>query len=122
MPLCHLISAVDPIEAADNTKPIRDGLPETLPEWIDFNGLKYFKIKLNGNDLKWDLERVLHIDRVTTETQEKRGCQDWSYVLDFNEKCPECGLLPDIPPATEGNDAEGIRADRVRGTAHRTRT
>ena len=88
MPLCHLISAVDPIEAADNTRPIRDGLPETLPEWIDFNGLKYFKIKLNGNDLRWDLERVLHIDRVTTETQKKRGIHDWAYVLDFNEKCP----------------------------------
>jgi L-alanine-DL-glutamate epimerase-like enolase superfamily enzyme len=89
MPLCHLISAVDPIEDADNTKPIRDGLPETLPEWIHFNGLKYFKIKLNGNDLKWDLERVLHIDRVTTEAQKKRGRRDWAYVLDFNEKCPD---------------------------------
>ena len=88
MPLCHLISAVDPIEEADNTRPIRDGLPETLPEWINLNGLKYFKIKLNGNDLKWDLERVLHIDRVTTQTQKKRGRKDWAYVLDFNEKCP----------------------------------
>ena len=57
MPLCHLISAVDPIEAADNTNPIRDGLPETLPEWINYNGLNHLKIKLNGNDLKWDLER-----------------------------------------------------------------
>ena len=88
MPLCHLISAVDPIEEADNTRPIRDGLPETLPEWIGFNGLTYFKIKLNGNDLEWDLERVLHIDRVTAEAQKKRGSQDWAYVLDFNEKCP----------------------------------
>jgi L-alanine-DL-glutamate epimerase-like enolase superfamily enzyme len=88
MPLCHLISAADPIEVADNTKPIGDGLPETLPEWIDFNGLKSFKIKLNGNDLSWDLERVLHIDRVTIETQKKRGVRDWAYVLDFNEKCP----------------------------------
>jgi L-alanine-DL-glutamate epimerase-like enolase superfamily enzyme len=89
MPLCHLISAVDPIEAADNAKPIRDGLPETLPEWIHFNGLKYFKIKLNGNDLKWDLERVLHIDRVITETLKQQGKHDWAYVLDFNEKCPD---------------------------------
>lgn len=91
MPLCHLISAVDPIEAADNTRPIRDGLPETLPEWIRFNGLKCFKIKLNGNDLKWDLERVAHIDRVTAETQKTRRTRDWRYVLDFNEKCPDVG-------------------------------
>src|SRR5262249_18521663 len=89
MPLCHLISAVDPIEEADNTRPIRDGLPETLPEWIQFNGLKSFKIKLNGDDLEWDLERVRHIDRATTEVQQKRGNRDWAYVPDFNEKCPD---------------------------------
>jgi hypothetical protein len=88
MPLCHLISAVDPIEESENTKPIRDGLPETLPEWIHYNGLNHFKIKLNGDDLKWDVERVLHIDGVTAETQKKRGTRDWAYVLDFNEKCP----------------------------------
>jgi L-alanine-DL-glutamate epimerase-like enolase superfamily enzyme len=91
MPLCHLISAVDPIEEADNTRPIRDGLPETLPDWIQFNGLKSFKIKLNGDDLEWDLGRVRHIDRVTTEAQRKRGNRDWAYVLDFNEKCPDVG-------------------------------
>jgi L-alanine-DL-glutamate epimerase-like enolase superfamily enzyme len=91
MPLCHLISAVDPIDEADKTKPIRDGLPETLPEWIHSNGLKCFKIKLNGNDLAWDLERVRHIDRVTTKVQKLRGIRDWAYILDFNEKCPDVG-------------------------------
>src|SRR5215468_6180903 len=42
MPLCHLISAVDPIYDSENKKPIKDGLPETLPEWINHNGLTYF--------------------------------------------------------------------------------
>src|SRR5437870_10418532 len=88
MTLCHLISAVDPIEDFENTKPLKDGLPETLPEWINYNGLLELKIKVNGTDLKWDVERVMHIDRVTTQTQEKRGVKDWAYVLDFNEKCP----------------------------------
>lgn len=88
MPLCHLISAVDPIEESDNKNPLRDGLPETLPEWINHNGLTYLKIKLNGDDLKWDIERFLYIDRVTAETQKKRGVAKWAYVPDFNEKCP----------------------------------
>jgi len=88
MTLCHLVSAVDPIEEFENKKPIKDGLPETLPEWIHYNGLLELKIKVNGTDLKWDLERVMHIDHVTTQTQEKRGVKDWAYVLDFNEKCP----------------------------------
>jgi L-alanine-DL-glutamate epimerase-like enolase superfamily enzyme len=89
MPLCHLISAIDPLEAADNANPIQDGLPETLPEWINYNGLNHLKIKLNGDDLDWDLERMLAIDRVTTETQTKRGVKKWAYIPDFNEKCPK---------------------------------
>jgi L-alanine-DL-glutamate epimerase-like enolase superfamily enzyme len=88
MPLCHLISAVDPIEDTENKHPLKDGWPETLPAWIAYNGLIEFKIKLNGTDLKWDVERVLQIDAITTRTQEKRRIQDWAYVLDFNEKCP----------------------------------
>jgi L-alanine-DL-glutamate epimerase-like enolase superfamily enzyme len=88
MTLCHLVSAVDPIEDFQNKIPIKDGLPETLPEWIQHNGLLEFKIKVNGTDLKWDIERVLHIDKVTTRAQVKRGVKDWAYVLDFNEKCP----------------------------------
>src|SRR6266511_3407060 len=88
MTLCHLVSAVDPIEEFENKKPIRDGLPETLSEWINYNGLLELKIKVNGTDLKWDVERVMHIDKVTTQTQEKRGVKDWAYLLDFNEKCP----------------------------------
>src|SRR5439155_17136561 len=32
MTLCHLVSAVDPIEEFENKKPLKDGLPETLPE------------------------------------------------------------------------------------------
>jgi hypothetical protein len=88
MTLCHLISSVDPIEDSENKAPINDGLPETLPEWINHNGLLEFKIKVNGTDLKWDLDRVMHIDRVVRQTQEKRGVKDWTYLLDFNEKCP----------------------------------
>ena len=88
MTLCHLVSAVDPIEANENHKPLQDGLPETLPEWIRYNGLLEFKIKVNGTDLKWDIDRVMHIDQVVTQTQEKRGTKQWAYLLDFNEKCP----------------------------------
>jgi L-alanine-DL-glutamate epimerase-like enolase superfamily enzyme len=93
MPLYHLIGAVDPLEKADITKPIGDGLPETLSEWINFNGLTHLKIKLNGDDPKWDVDRVLRIDRITTEAEKKRGVKDWVYSLDFNEKCPNVEYL-----------------------------
>jgi L-alanine-DL-glutamate epimerase-like enolase superfamily enzyme len=96
MPLYHLVSAIDPIEAADITHRVDDGLPETLPEWIRFNGLTNFKIKLNGDDRRWDVERVLHVDRVVTQTQQQRGVKDWVYSLDFNEKCPNVEYLLDF--------------------------
>jgi len=93
MPLYHQVSAIDPIEETDITRRVDDGLPEMLAEWINYNDLTHFKIKLNGDDPKWDVERVLHVDRVTTDTQKKRGVQDWFYALDFNERCPNVDYL-----------------------------
>jgi L-alanine-DL-glutamate epimerase-like enolase superfamily enzyme len=91
--LYHSVGASDPIEASDIRTRIGDGLPETLPEWIRYNGLRRIKIKLAGNDLAWDLARVVHIDRAATETQNQRGVTEWFYSLDFNEQCPNVGYL-----------------------------
>ena len=56
MPLYHLVGALDPLDAGDVTDPVGDGLPETLAEWIPFNGLTHLKIKLAGDDLAWDVD------------------------------------------------------------------
>ena len=96
MPLYHLVGAVDPIFERDVQKRVGDGLPETLPEWIAYSGLTHLKIKLNGEDLKWDLERVLAVDRAAMETQQKRGVSKWNYSMDFNEKCPNVGYLLEL--------------------------
>jgi L-alanine-DL-glutamate epimerase-like enolase superfamily enzyme len=93
MPLYHLIGALDALEASDVQKRIGDGLPETLPEWIHHDGLTHLKIKLNGDDLAWDVERVVRVDRVTAETQRQRRIDRWCYSLDFNERCPHVGYL-----------------------------
>jgi L-alanine-DL-glutamate epimerase-like enolase superfamily enzyme len=93
MPLYHLVGALDPITEADIHKRLNDGLPETLPEWIRYSGLTHMKIKLNGDDVKWDVDRIVSVDRAATVTQEKRGVAKWVYSLDFNEKCPNVGYL-----------------------------
>jgi L-alanine-DL-glutamate epimerase-like enolase superfamily enzyme len=85
MPLYHLVGALDPITRADIVKPIGDGLPETLPEWIVHNGLTHLKIKLNGDNLAWDCDRILAVDRVADSAV--------AYSLDFNEKCPNVEYL-----------------------------
>jgi L-alanine-DL-glutamate epimerase-like enolase superfamily enzyme len=93
MPLYHLVGALDPIDDGDVRQRIGDGLPETLPEWIRHCGLTHLKVKLNGDDLAWDVDRVLHIDRITTRTQGQRGVERWHYSLDFNERCPDVDYL-----------------------------
>jgi L-alanine-DL-glutamate epimerase-like enolase superfamily enzyme len=89
----HSIGAADPLTDADVKKRLSDGLPETLPGWINYNGLTHFKIKLNGGDLEADLDRVLRIDSIVTATEQQRGVKDWLYSLDFNERCPNVGYL-----------------------------
>ena len=75
MPLYHLVGALDPLTDADIPNRLNDGHPETLPEWIDADGLTHLKIKLNGDDLDWDVQRVLSIEKITAETQAKRRCE-----------------------------------------------
>lgn len=96
MPLYHLVGALDPLVPSDIAKRVNDGLPELLSEWIEYNGLTNIKIKLNGSDLKWDVDRVLGVERVAAETQKKRGVTKWVYSLDFNEKCPNVSYLLDF--------------------------
>src|SRR5262249_45675050 len=67
MPLYHLVGALDPLTPADVKTPVGDGLPETLGEWIAADGLTHLKVKLNGDDLGWDVGRVLGVDRVAAE-------------------------------------------------------
>jgi L-alanine-DL-glutamate epimerase-like enolase superfamily enzyme len=93
MPLYHLVGALDPVEASDVKQPVGDGLPETLPEWIRYNGLTHLKIKLNGDDLGWDVERVLRVDAAAERTQRERGVSQWFYSLDFNERCKNVDYL-----------------------------
>ncbi|MBL9125100.1 MAG: hypothetical protein JNG90_15790, partial [Planctomycetaceae bacterium] len=87
MPLYHLVGALDPLTPADVAEPLNDGLPETLGDWIRADSLTHLKIKLNGDDLEWDVGRVVAIERAAAEAQQARGCQAWNYSLDFNERC-----------------------------------
>lgn len=92
----HSVSASDPLDASEAKKRLNDGLPQTLGEWIAADGLTHLKIKLDGNNLERDIARVLHIDRVATEAETRRGVRSWYYSLDFNEQCPDVEYLLDF--------------------------
>ena len=93
MPLYHLVGALDPLVESDINQRINDDLPETLGEWITADGLTHLKIKLNGDDLAWDVARVAAVDRVASETQARLGVEKWHYSLDFNERCQNVEYL-----------------------------
>ena len=105
LPLYHLVGALDPIEERDVERRIGDGLPETLPEWIRYNGLTHVKIKLNGSDLDWDVDRVLRVNRATAPAQAARGVARWFYSLDFNGRCPNVQYLLDFLRRIKAEDA-----------------
>jgi len=93
LPLYHLIGALDALTPADVKEPVNDGYPEHLQAWIERDQLTHLKIKLNGDDLAWDVERVAGVEAAATESQAKRGCTAWHYSLDFNERCQDVAYL-----------------------------
>lgn len=93
LPLYHLVGALDPLTPGDVAKPIGDGLPEHLIEWIAFDDLTHLKIKLNGDDLEWDAQRVAAVERAATEGMAACGRDQWVYSLDFNEKCRDVDYI-----------------------------
>jgi L-alanine-DL-glutamate epimerase-like enolase superfamily enzyme len=96
IPLYHLVGALDPLTEAELPKRLGDGLPETLGEWIGYNGLTHLKIKLAGDNLAWDVDRVSAVEQVAAAAQAARGCRAWNYSLDFNERCPNVQYVLDF--------------------------
>jgi L-alanine-DL-glutamate epimerase-like enolase superfamily enzyme len=94
MPLYHLVGALDPLTPDDVKAPVGDGLPEHLGAWIARDGLTHLKIKLNGDDLAWDVERCVRVNAVAEEqVRLRRGEARLWYSLDFNERCQNVGYL-----------------------------
>lgn len=108
LPLYHLVGALDPLEEKDIPRRINDGLPETLGEWIRADGLTHLKIKLNGDNLDWDVNRVVGVDCIAAVTQAERGVSRWHYSLDFNEKCPNVQYLLDFLKAVKSQTPAGF--------------
>ncbi len=86
MPLYHLVGALDPLTDADVVTAVDDGLPEHLARWIERDGLTHLKIKLAGDDLAWDVQRVAQVSGIADQSS-RGSADDWAFSLDFNERC-----------------------------------
>jgi len=93
MPLYHLVGALDPLTVDDIRQRVEDGLPETLEQWLQTDGISHLKIKLAGNDLDWDVGRIIEVNRVADLVAPERK---WRVSLDFNEQCPNEDYVLDL--------------------------
>lgn len=79
----HTVGLGDPLAEKDLTADTRldDGLPQSLEAWIRQAGVRYFKIKIQG-DITKDLSRLRQVMDVLHTT----APQDYRLTLDGNEQ------------------------------------
>jgi len=88
----HTVGGLDPLTAADVPagKRLNDGLPQTLEEYLAAERIRYFKVKLDGNEQN-DIERMRGIaaicDRMIPESE------PYFVTLDGNEQYFDPGAL-----------------------------
>ncbi|TYL37964.1 hypothetical protein CV102_14695 [Natronococcus pandeyae] len=92
----HTVGFTDPLtdDDLDAESRLDDGLPQTLTDYVEQQGVSYFKIKLNG-DVKADADRLARL------ADELEGIGDYAITLDANEQY---------------GDADSFRADWERLT------
>lgn len=93
MPLYHLVGALDPLSDADLKTRLDDGWPETLEEWLRSDGVTHLKIKLDGNNIDWDVGRIVEVTRICEGVAPERS---WKLSFDFNEQCPNEDYVLDL--------------------------
>lgn len=93
MPLYHLVGALDPLSAEDQKSRLNDGYPETLEEWLQTDGISHLKLKLAGNNIDWDVGRIVEVTRICEQVASERN---WKLSFDFNEQCPDEDYVIDL--------------------------
>ncbi|MEO1991690.1 MAG: enolase C-terminal domain-like protein [Pirellulales bacterium] len=78
----HLVGGLDPLEQEElqGTEP-NDGYPILLADWIQQDGLQCLKIKLRGNDITWDIERLQRVGRIGLANGVKHFCADFNCMV-----------------------------------------
>jgi L-alanine-DL-glutamate epimerase-like enolase superfamily enzyme len=87
LPVFHLVGGVDKLAEAevDDTDPA-DGLPVSLDQWIQRDGVYCLKVKLRGTDVPWDVERTQAVYTTAVATRRRLGFNERVYLsVDSNE-------------------------------------
>jgi len=84
----HLVGGLDKLTRAelDETDP-DDGMPSCLEDYIARDGVFCLKVKLRGNDLDWDVERMIAVHDVAGPALARLGIGELFLTADTNEMC-----------------------------------
>jgi len=89
LPIFHLVGALDKLasDEVDVSDP-KDGLPVSLEEWIEQDGVFCLKVKLSGTNIDWDVERTKAVAEIANETLKRMGREEFYLSVDANEMNP----------------------------------
>ena len=89
LPVFHLVGALDKLtrDEVDASDP-RDGLPVSLEDWIERDGVFCLKVKLSGTDIDLDVERTKNVAETAHETLGRMGREEFYLSADANEMNP----------------------------------
>lgn len=97
IPVFHLVGGLDKLRESEVPSDApRDGLPNSLDRWIERDQLKCLKVKLRGNDLDWDLNRILDVYRVAQEVLARQGRDELYMSVDTNEQCESPAYMAEL--------------------------
>lgn len=103
IPIAHTVGATDPLteaEAGGNTI-------APLEHWIRRDGLHSFKVKLIGQDLAWDIARLIDVHAVARTVASERKSRIFA---DLNEQAPSVDYILALLDGVAGRDPEVLAA------------
>jgi len=91
MPVWHLVGGLDPIAEDELTGDEPDDeYPVLLRDWIERDGLNCLKVKLRGDNAKWDYDRLVKVGQIALDMD-----VEW-LTTDFNCAVTEPDYVNDI--------------------------
>lgn len=97
IPIVHLVGGLDKLREAEiEESDPKDGRPVSLDQYIREEGVFCLKVKLRGNDLEWDIERLLDVYRLAEETLPLEKRDSIAMTADANEICPNAGYAVEM--------------------------
>ena len=103
VPISHTVGATDPLtDAGAGTRTIAP-----LEKWIRRDGVCSFKVKLKGQDLAWDIDRLIGVHGIARAVAPEREPRIFA---DLNEQAPSVDYVLALLDGIAGRDAAVLAA------------